>query len=653
MRNYITSKNLFQNITSFSLYINNGIRKLSKSPIIFSVFIIIISVLLRIPRGKLLYGSDVFEICWMAQAILDGAFFSNKTWLIHPLSYLGLYPYSHYPLLLPLFLSFFLFLGIPLTASIIILDFLLIIGAMIGIYKLAKEIYNNEIFINLLLIFYGLCNNDLLKFTYMTLHPRGVLLSFSPWLLYYLLKILKENKIRDYISAFLLLIIIIFLHKIGLAFVLFFFIVLFQKLITSPKFTIFFEKNILKYIRRHFSFVSKIKLDKILISFILLLLLLYGYNFFPLVAGSASSPFFENTTNLNIIINLIISYLTRIGLFGICFPLGVYVIIFNKAEISQDKRIFILSCLFPLFFIWKIQIYNLIVFLPIFGVLSILGIQYLIKILKTKTILKIDAEIALVVFYVLLSLIFHILYSIFVINLFIIYIVFFGIITIMLLVYLFTSYKIRLPSINKNVVLGLMLIIGSILVNFSVFEGYDRYPNLTTFPYSNDFSQSYITIDEIAVADYLNSQNCTGIVFTSTTRLGRNIGGIGFLNTIPGDHHAQHLYYNSVTREELYGKVFFNFSYFVRTINLDTHQRFYEFLFLDKINNLNITNNADYNKLLSLNVQYVVAFKNLENNTAYPYIITPYGSTYSYFLKTINCLIPVFYTQFLLVWKIY
>ncbi|MHA2308504.1 MAG: hypothetical protein ACXABJ_04450, partial [Candidatus Heimdallarchaeaceae archaeon] len=94
------------------------IRKFSRW--LLPLFIGFLSILLRIPRLPYIYGYDGFEVIWIAFAINNGALVSNQTWLIHPLSYFGFYPFSQYPIALPLLLAGLLSINISLSISVVI-----------------------------------------------------------------------------------------------------------------------------------------------------------------------------------------------------------------------------------------------------------------------------------------------------------------------------------------------------------------------------------------------------------------------------------------------------------------------------------------------------------------------------------------------------
>ena len=78
----------------------------------------------------------------------------------------------------------------------------------------------------------------------------------------------------------------------------------------------------------------------------------------------------------------------------------------------------------------------------------------------------------------------------------------------------------------------------------------------------------------------------------------------------------------------------------------------FEYEFLDKIGGLDISLEENYDKIINFGIQYVVAFKNLNNNTIYPYFITAYGHFYSNFLYSLNVLVPILHTDNFIVFEL-
>ena len=65
---------------------------------LITIFIILFSILIRIPLNQYPFGNDEFEIYWSAQALKYNFSYYLKTVIIHPLSIFGFYPQSHYPI---------------------------------------------------------------------------------------------------------------------------------------------------------------------------------------------------------------------------------------------------------------------------------------------------------------------------------------------------------------------------------------------------------------------------------------------------------------------------------------------------------------------------------------------------------------------------
>ena len=124
-----------------SIHIKTSFRKTS---IYYSLLVLlpIIFLLIQYPR---IYGTDAFEVMWMAQALRDGALFSDNTWLIHPASYFGIYPFSHRAIGVPMFLAFLMSLleflsfgAFGITEAVLMFNIILIII----IYKCSRNLGN-------------------------------------------------------------------------------------------------------------------------------------------------------------------------------------------------------------------------------------------------------------------------------------------------------------------------------------------------------------------------------------------------------------------------------------------------------------------------------------------------------------------------------
>lgn len=622
----------------------------------FIYFLIIItSLIIRIPQKFQIHGDDSFEVIWMAQAIKEGALFSENSWIIHFLSIFGIYPYSHYPIGIPLVFSLFLIIGIPITASVFIIDISVLILGLIGIYKLSKMINNSTLFISLSLVFYGLSSNDFLKLTLLTLHPRGILIAITPWFVYYLLKTLEKTNAKNILKSLLLFLILILCHKLSILHLFYFVALIIGKIITTHKFQLFLQEYLIKFLKRYLKNYLKY-LAKIILVLCYGGIIIISYNFLPFVYGSAGSPFFNNATLFGNIANLVINYITRFGILVLAFPFGIIYLMDNRSskKISNNSLVFLISILFPLFLLWKLQIYSTVVFHPIYCIISVLGLQYIFSLFERNKFMDNNKTVIIGFLYLIMAIILNILYTVFFVQMKFVYI--FVIITtaIFFCHFLFIKFKIKLPDFNKSYLMIMFLIISSVFTNYTFLEGRNKTNDLSSYPFTTDFSKTHITDDELQVIDFINSEGCDGLVITSSHLLSRRIGGMGFLPTIPGNHEPQIIYYNWKPKELIKSNVFFNITYFLNTLRLGLHYiGDYEVYILNKIINLNVTELNDYYMLQNYNVQYIITYKNIENNQVYPYFISPYGSSFSLLLNSLNAILPSFSTRYLLVWKIY
>ena len=116
-----------------------------KKPSLYYLVLVLVAIIIPLTTYPLIYGVDAFQVMWMANALRDGALFSDNTWLIHPTSYFGYYPFSHRAIGVPMFLAFLMSLlnffsfGIfGIAEAILAFDIILIII----IYKCSRNLGN-------------------------------------------------------------------------------------------------------------------------------------------------------------------------------------------------------------------------------------------------------------------------------------------------------------------------------------------------------------------------------------------------------------------------------------------------------------------------------------------------------------------------------
>ena len=607
----------------------------------FPIVIGIISILIRIPRTSFIYGYDAFEVLWMGAAIKNGALVSSQTWLIHPLSYFGFYSFSQYPIGLPLLLSAFLSMNFSLSASIYIIDLILTIVCSIGAYKLADLLFKKEIYKNLFLIMFLLGNKDFFNYTYFSLHPRAIAIALSCWLVYYLLKFKEKRKLLTSLKLLIVFFVMVFSYRIAWLYLLYLIPFGAYIIISSTRVKTFMER----YLNNHIFNSS--------ILFIALGMMVVGYFITPGFDISLWSPISQTTGLFNQIATLILIYLSSFGVMLVLLPIGLYFTFFSVKELELEKRIFLLISIVFAALAWKIPVYSVVLFSPIYTWISVLGFKKSVELIRKRGRSNKFSFLLLSSILLGLAIIIHVVYISIVAKVYYTYFVVLGTIGVCGLVYISRRYLLKIKRVNWVTLFLSIIITGNVLLLQTSYEGQENYVSLLTAPFSLDFSHNHITSDELLVIDYIKGEGIEGIILTDSTTLSRRIGGMGFLPTIPGYHSEFPLYYGWVDENTARNNTWFDFSYFIETFSFFYDGPSYEDDILRQIRNLNVTQPAVNALLISLEIQYIVAIKNIEDGTIYPYLFHPYGNTSYFFFQTLNSLTPSFNTTFLAVWKIY
>ena len=155
--------------------------------------LIVINLLLRIPRVPGVIGDDVFVVLWMGRIVQEGDF---TNWTLTPLSIFGMYPFSGYPIGVPLLLGFAFWLGLSIESAILVFSMTFCVIGLLGAYSLGKEIFSDAQAILLFATAYSL-SHLFLRFTYSTLPARGPFLAILPWFLWASVKFVRKRKLKD------------------------------------------------------------------------------------------------------------------------------------------------------------------------------------------------------------------------------------------------------------------------------------------------------------------------------------------------------------------------------------------------------------------------------------------------------------------------
>jgi len=601
------------------------------------ISVILIGILSRIPRTNSIYGSDCFEVIWMAKAFNFGALTGEKTWLINPLSFFGIYPYSHYPILVPLILAVFLYFQIPLFLSLYIINSVLLFFGILGSYFLSKEFFKKRFYQFMFTVIY-LFSTDYYILTYNIIHPRAFVLSLNTWFLFFLFQTYKTKRTKNILISIILFFIMVLSHRIALATLIYPIILLTISFFLKFKAELVLEKKLLKILL----FVT-------IVTIALLSLLFFGVTTGSLFLIFPSfNPFFSN------LLSLLINYFIRIGIASCFIPFGIFFIFVKEKDIL--KKFFLMLSLIAIAFSFSYAIYNILIFLPIYCAFAVKGYDFIYvffsnEIKNSCSLMKRNLLVS--IFLLIFSLLFAIIYSIVICNVLDIILIYISLIFTVLLFSLIFKNRIRI-SRNLNSIccffLLIIILLSSSFFSITVFEGRIRYSNLQ-IPYSMDFSVNYISDEEYLVVDFIEKAHLGGIILVSSLQIARRIGAIGFFQTLPGDHFAQQLYYGWINADDVKGHTYFDFRYFLNHFNLKCDFPNFEREILSKIKNLNIAENDSLHLLIELKIQFIVIIK--YNNTVYPYHISLWGQEFFPFYQSLANKSPSFSTDHLLVWKIY
>jgi len=346
------------------------------------LLLVILNILFRYPLSPHELGNDSYYIHELAQSIVDN---SSSEWLLSPLSFFGLYPFS-YSSGLPHFLAVTsLLTNLPMESTIFFDSLFFAIFGIFTFYILAGELKKDQVF-QLTAAFIFSVSPLAIKFTSWTVSSRGLILMFIPLVIWCLLKIKNVRDIK-YISLFIVFFII--LASIHKTFVLFILIIL---AFLFTKYIVYSDNRYLSKIFKHHYYPYI--LCGIFISVFILQFFLIPGNWL-----NEYKIFFN--FNLNIwyesVLFLIVILTARLGLLIPLSILGVIYLIFDSKK-SVNESFLIYAFLFFLPFLYY-SIYFYETLLPFWAMLSVYGIFFLTsKVQQNRSLLCMIILIAIIVF---------------------------------------------------------------------------------------------------------------------------------------------------------------------------------------------------------------------------------------------------------------
>ena len=634
-------------------FININIQKTS----LYYLVLVLVAIIFPLTYYPRIYGKDGFQVIWMANALREGALFSDNTWLIHPTSYFGYYPFSHRAIGVPIFLAFlisllnFFSLGIfGITEAILAFNIILIIIIYKSSRNLGKRLFEEEwsrfIFVAAILL-----SPNVIYDTTMTVSTRIIITIVMIVLLNINLKVLNNdnkniNKFKTTLFIILLLLVGALAHRLWLVTTI---------TIIFMIFTVFIRKYK--------------KLQHITIFLILPLSIIaffVGLEIFGLDPSKIWSPFFDNSTLIGVSTNLSIDYALKAGLILLFFPVGVIITLYKltillkksddekKVQFNNKNQQFIRMNFYLLLFIVTFSFmapsfYAVVIFLPIIIFFSVQGLIYIKKLISTFS-KKLDWVFPLILLFPSVG--YSLLYVEIILQINLWYM--FALLIISLLFYLFViiiSKYHNILLIKDSLIsfklqkwfVGFVLIISMLIFTTTTVVGRNTAVDSNPYPWEN----SYLTEEEIEIIEFFQNEDVEGLIFCAAGPLiAERIAGFGFLPSFfDRVYDGKNIYYGFVTQEEVYENTEFSlleldrFRFFIYNKNNSIRA------LMNSIINLSVSVKGDLETLRSYNVQYIISINEiflLGGINNWP-LIQSLPSTLS----------PVFSTEHLLVWKIY
>ena len=624
---------------------------------LYYISLLIIAIFIPILYYPRIYGADAFQIIWMAKALRSGAFFSENTWLISPISYFGYYPFSNIPIGIPVLLAFLTsFINIlsfglfGLTEAILVLDIFFIIIT----YKSAKNLgytYFKEEWCRFIFVAAILFSQYVLDFTVMTVSTRIGITIIMLILLNLHLKLI-DGSIKKIKAIFYIILLLFFgalLHRIWLATIITIIILIF---------TILIAKN--KYI---FSFVIMLIIPLCIIAYFLgLQTFLFRY---ARVDLEGTFSFIDSSSFIGKTLLFSIYFVIRSGLLSIFFPLGVIILIYKISNLLKiyDKKIFtaenrqsllkniyLVIFVIPFSFLIPSTFYALTVFLPIILIISVQGLKYFIKIISNFS--KTGGRIIPGLLLVLSS-----IYSIFIynfsnkINLWPIYLLIS--ISIGLFLFIFIMDKFDFLNSLKNITdfnlikkkVGIILLTTSILIfSITTIESFRENAISSPYPWEN----YYYTSEEEEISEFFQNENIQGLILSTEIAIGQKLAAMASLPIIaPEMSNGMPLYYGAISSNDIHMNTYFS----LEEAYLLIFFHYQGVIFWDWVNGVyDLSNIEAIIFLIKHNIQYIISRNQNYLDEGEDWKMRRTGNLLESLFSEFS---PVFSTKHLLIWKIY
>lgn len=308
---------------------------MKKEELILLGALIVLNVLMRIPFIPHEFGSDSFFIHTFANQIVEH---EHAPWLIHPLSFFGLYPLSNASVVPILLAILSLQSGVGMEYVILYASMAFSILGALSAYALAGKIRNTLQFKFLTAFLFSL-SPLALKFSGWTTSTRGLFLMMTPLLLWILLETVRTGKLsaKSIIIGLILFLTLAGTHKISVLIIPFIIVAL-----------------SLILLKRQVNIVNK----PILLSFAFIFLFFAQFFLYAHWWPYWNIPLnFPRNTVFTLIALLTVLFM-RLGPILIFSVIGLASLIFKKEKSPIDNYLIITSLLFTPFLEYGMYFYQ-------------------------------------------------------------------------------------------------------------------------------------------------------------------------------------------------------------------------------------------------------------------------------------------------------
>jgi len=397
-------------------------------------FLAILNLVFRIPMTP--HGVDTVDSTYIWGLANSISNFGYAEWILHPLSFFGLYPLS-YPSAVPTILSIVSqALGLDIEYVILLFGFVLGILGMFGAYIMALAIRKDYLFAFLTAFAFSLAP-VFIEYTRWTATARNLFIALLPLLIWSLLCYHNKNqgKWKYLLLAIILLVILGTTHRMFLLMplvIIAYFVTMsiqFIKNLSLEKKALSKKHNALLYMKHKLTEKKTFLISVMLFAFAFLIqfsnLSFYKGIWYDYQTGA----FFEGQSPLLLILNMSTNYMGHIG---ILILFGLVGLLFLLRKRNKDfGELFVVVTLLFLTSISALGLYVSLFILPFASVLIAIGLQESIRIVErsvSTTKLKDKAEAipiknnenaktkAIVFSIITISLIFSTCFSIYMIN---------------------------------------------------------------------------------------------------------------------------------------------------------------------------------------------------------------------------------------------